>query len=85
VRYLMDHIRNAIERRGVQVLLTTHSPQVLEAVSPAEVIVVTRTHRKGTRLHLADELLGAGKVSPGDLGRLWVKGLLGGHPHEVER
>jgi predicted ATPase len=83
IRYLMDHIRDAIERRGVQVLLTTHSPQVLEAVSPAEVIVATRTHERGTELHLAKDVIGKGSVSPGDLGRLWVKGLLGGHPHEA--
>lgn len=83
VRFLMRHIRDAAHRRDLQVILTTHSPQVVEAARPEEVIIATRTHERGTRLHLAAEILGSHDLSSGDLGRLWLKGLIGGYPHDV--
>lgn len=81
VRYLLSHIREAINRRGIQAILTTHSPQVLEAVSPSEVLVAKRTHESGTTVKVAEQIVG-NSVSAGELGRLWVKGLLGGYPYD---
>lgn len=83
VRFLTRHVREAALRRNLQVVLTTHSPQVLEAADPSEVIVATRSHEEGTKLRRISEYLHGADIPPGELGRLWVKGLLGGHPHDA--
>ncbi len=83
IRYLFDHIRDAIDRRGIQVIITTHSPQVLEAAIPHEVVAVVRTNKEGTKLQKVSDIVASDSISSGELGRLWVKGLLGGYPHDV--
>jgi hypothetical protein len=81
VRALMEHIRAAVEERAVQVVMTTHSQQVLEEVRPEEVLVAARTVEQGTSLHnLSDILPPDHQVRMGDVGRMWVKGLFGGVP-----
>lgn len=82
VRALVSHIRDAAQRRNVQVVVTTHSPQVLESCEPNEVVIATRTHEAGTTLRTVDEIVSLRGASGKDLGRLWVKGLIGGHPHD---
>jgi predicted ATPase len=78
---LMDHIRTAIKERGLQVILTTHSQQVLETIAPEELLVAERTPDGGTRFLTIDEILPrAHQISMGEIGRLWVKGLLRGVP-----
>lgn len=80
IRYLMDHIRDAIERKNIQVLLTTHSEHILESVNPEEVIVATREKERGTKLTPLNELRVAKSIRRGDVGRMWIKGALGGTP-----
>jgi predicted ATPase len=83
VRALISHVRAAALRRNVQVVVTTHSPQVLESCEPSEVVVAARTHAEGTTLRPVSDIVSLQGASAGDLGRLWVKGLFGGHPHDT--
>jgi hypothetical protein len=86
VSALMEHIRDAINLRGLQVILTTHSQQVLEAIQPEELLVAERDSNEGTRFLTLDEILPTGsQISMGDVGRLWVKGLLKGVPSTASR
>lgn len=80
VRSLMQHIREVATIRDLQILLTTHSPQVLEESQPEEVIVATRTAQEGTILTRLTEMFPQGTFEMGDIGRLWVKGLISGVP-----
>jgi len=80
VRSLMKHIREVMDTRRLQVILTTHSPQVLEEVSPTEVIVASRTPEHGTKLTNLKHIVPHGNIDMGEIGRMWVKGLLGGVP-----
>jgi predicted ATPase len=82
IRSLMDHVREVIEERGIQVILTTHSQQVLEQVHPKEVLVATRATREGTKLRTLEEMLPGHDIEMGEVGRMWVKGLLGGVPND---
>lgn len=84
VRTLMDHIREVIADRGIQVILTTHSQQVLEEAAPDEVLITTRTLEAGTTVKSVNDAFPEGAISSGELGRLWVKGLLGGVPSRQE-
>lgn len=85
VRSLIEHIRGAIKRKGLQVLVTTHSQQVLEVVDPEEVILTKRSVSKGTQFYrLKDVMAKSKKIEMGEVGRLWVKGLLGGVPGDGE-
>jgi predicted ATPase len=82
IQSLMTHIRQAVEEREVQVLITTHSEQVLSEVAPDEVIVASRTPDSGTVFAALPDMLEPGhQVEIGDVGRMWVKGLLGAVPH----
>ena len=80
VRSIIEHIREAISERNLQVILTTHSQQVLERVHPDEVLVATRTKTEGTKFKPLKDLLPHGDIVMGDVGELWVRGLLGGVP-----
>lgn len=79
VRSLMQYIREVSKQRNIQVIVTTHSEQVLEMAAPNEVLLVTRSVQGGTELRPISEVV-RGEVQMGDVGRLWVKGLLGGVP-----
>ncbi len=80
VRTLIDHMREVVKERSIQLILTTHSEHVLERVEANEVRVVTRTTDKGTKFMRIDQIISKGKIHMGEIGRLWVKGLLGGVP-----
>jgi predicted ATP-dependent endonuclease of OLD family len=80
VEYLMEHIQALIERRKIQVIMTTHSTQVLNSVSTEQVIVAQRTPTKGTKLVPLEDIVDAASVGRGDIGRMWEKGMLGGVP-----
>jgi predicted ATPase len=80
VRILVDHMRDAIKTRNVQVIVTTHSQQVLEGSNPEEVLVATRNAKDGTRFKTLSEVLPGTDIHIGEIGELWVKGLLGGVP-----
>lgn len=80
VRTLIDHVREVMEEKSIQVILTTHSEQVLERVNPKEVRVATRDVEAGTQFRRINQLIDDDGLSMGDIGRMWVKGLLGGVP-----
>lgn len=84
VREIIEHIREVIEERNIQVILTTHSPQVLDRVKPEEVLVASRNIKFGTYFQTLDEIVPKTKLVMGDISRLWVKGLLGGIPSDVQ-
>ena len=80
IRSLMEHIREVISDRDLQVILATHSPQVLERLEPHELLVASRSAEEGTRFRTLQEILPNAKLAMGDVAQLWVKGLLGGTP-----
>jgi predicted ATPase len=82
IRAIVDHIREAISERRVQVIVTTHSPQVLERVRPSEVLIAQRTEERGTEFRTLAEILPDSDIVMGEVADLWVKGLLGGVPSD---
>lgn len=80
VRTLVSHIRDVIRERQIQVVLTTHSQQVLECVEPAEVVLSARSPDQGSTLTALTDVCDARNIAFGDVGRLWVNGLLGAVP-----
>jgi predicted ATPase len=79
VRILISHMRAVVSERNLQVVLTTHSPHVLESVEPDEVVLVTRDE-SGTVIRSLREAAPLAKLEMGEVGRLWVSGLLGAVP-----
>jgi predicted ATPase len=81
LKYLLEQIR-AIAKRGTQVILTTHSPILLDEFrDEAESIVVFERDAEGTHVkQLSPEHLK--EVLNGDvgLGALWFSGAIGGVP-----
>jgi len=80
IHAIMDHIRVVIEERDIQVILTTHSPQVLEKAHPDEVLVASRSASSGTHFETLDEILPDADLRMGEVADLWVSGLLRGVP-----
>ena len=81
IRKIIEHTREAIKERSLQVIITTHSQQVLERVYPDEVLVATRTRKEGTKFHTLKQILpDRTEIVMGEVGELWVGGLLGGVP-----
>lgn len=57
---------------GAQVLITTHSPLLLNQVSPEDVMVVTRRPDRGVQVKpMVDTKLFAERIRDFDLGELW--------------
>ena len=79
---IIEHIREVVTERHVQVIVSTHSPQVLERVYPEEVLVASRTEEGGTKFSTLDEILPGSDIAMGEVADLWVKGLLGGVPSD---
>jgi len=78
IREVIRHMREVAKVNDVQIILTTHSQQVLEALAPDEVFVLSRGAQSGTVcVNLAES---HPAMNIGDIGRMWVKGLLGGVP-----
>lgn len=80
IRALIDHIREVIDDKYIQVIVTTHSEHVLERASAEEVLVASRSLEEGTTFKKVNEIVKKGDVCMGEVGKLWVKGLLGGVP-----
>lgn len=80
VRSIVDHIRQVIKERHLQVIVTTHSQQVLERAFASEVLVVSRSEHGLTELRTLEQILPDTPIAMGEVGRLWVDGLLGGVP-----
>lgn len=81
IRSLLNHAQDLVKKESFQVIFTSHSQQVLENVSPDQVILVSRTLAEGTKYGRISDFVSTENVSMGEVGRLWVKGLLGGVPH----
>lgn len=80
IRAIMEHIREVTRERNIQVILTTHSAMVLERVDPKEVKIVENTSQQGTIFQTIQEILPYNNIAMGEVGELWVHGLLGGVP-----
>ncbi len=78
INLLAETIRATVNR-GVQVILATQSPQLIDCFEPADIVVVERSngHSTFTRLD-ADKL--AEWLRDYSLGELWLKNILGGRP-----
>lgn len=82
VKDLMNHIRTTIETKNLQVILTTHSQQVLECLKPEE-LLITERDKRGTHYSTIKEILNFENISMGEIGSLWTKGLLKGVPKTI--
>ncbi|AZA58070.1 AAA family ATPase [Chryseobacterium shandongense] len=82
VKDLMNHIRTIIELKNIQVILTTHSQQVLECLKPEE-LLITERDEKGTHYSTIKEIINIENISMGEIGSLWTKGLLNGVPKTI--
>lgn len=82
VKDLMNHIRNTIEIKNIQVILTTHSQQVLECLNPEE-LLITERDENGTHYKTIGDIVNIENISMGEVGSLWTKGLLNGVPKTI--
>jgi predicted ATPase len=81
LRDLVDHLLR-LTKSGVQVVLTTHSPTLLDEFrdSPESVLIFDRND-KGTHItRLSDRPDWAKELKGAPLGELWYSGVLGGVP-----
>jgi predicted ATPase len=66
-------ILRAISEKGTQVVMATHSPLVVNELSPHEVSVVTRTTEKGTQIkRIKDTPDFEARSKVYTLGELWI-------------
>ena len=80
IRTLVAHLKEVAKERSLQVIITTHSQQVLEVIDPENLIIASRTKEDGTVFNNLCDLMDKDRINMGEIGRLWVKGLLGGVP-----
>ncbi len=87
--YRLSHPRDfGLERDPVQVLMTSHSPYVLDLFRdhPEEVLITTKEGSEATVQRLQDlPDIEAVLEEGGSLGDLWFAGVLGGVPKEDRR
>ncbi len=97
IREVMNFIRRLVSEKGIQVIMTTHSPMLLDefADSPESVFVFDKDYEGSTIVknlqhdviepkNLANEKLGIPPVPYTEaLGEYWTIGFLGGVPHET--
>ena len=81
IKPLIEHVRQVIKDRNIQVIMTTHSQQVLEMAYPEEVLVTTRYGDEGTKFRPLADVVPNANIEIGEIGRMWVKGLLGAVPN----
>lgn len=79
IKDLLEHMRDSIESNSIQIILTTHSQQVLENIEPEELLISERTH-DGTKFFKIKDVIDEPDISMGEVGELWVRGLLKGVP-----
>jgi predicted ATPase len=80
IRSVIEHVREAVAENHLQVVITTHSKQVLNTSSPDEVLVATRTKKDGTKFKPLKDLIPSDSIDMEEIGEMWEKGLLGGVP-----
>jgi predicted ATPase len=79
IKDLIAHIRDTIENRRIQVIITTHSQQVLECLKQEELLIAERT-QEGTKFYSIEDVIPEPDITMGEIGDLWVRGLLKGVP-----
>ena len=79
IKDLIAHIRETIDGRSIQVIITTHSQQVLECINQEELLIAERT-QTGTKFYNIKEIIPSPNITMGEIGDLWVRGLLKGVP-----
>ena len=79
VKELISHIREVVELRDLQVLITTHSQQVLDNIEKSE-LLITERNENGTQYSTIDSIIPNADISMGEIGELWTRGLLKGVP-----
>lgn len=79
VKELISHINNVIKEKHLQVILTTHSQQVLECIEENE-LLITERDESGTKYSTIKQLLPNSEITMGEIGELWTRGLLRGVP-----
>lgn len=79
VKDLMSHIKETISLKDIQVVITTHSQQILECILQNE-LLITERDENGTRYNTLDKVISNPNVSMGEIGDLWTRGLLKGVP-----
>lgn len=82
VKDLINHIRHTIEIKNIQVILTTHSQQVLECLNPEELLITERDDY-GTHYKIINDIIPNNTITMGEIGNLWTKGLLNGVPKTI--
>lgn len=81
LRDLVDHLLR-LTRTGMQVVLTTHSPTLLDEFrdSPESVLIFDRDEQGTHITRLSDRPDWAKELKGASLGELWYSGVLGGVP-----
>ncbi|MEL0644390.1 AAA family ATPase [Olleya sp. Ti.3.14] len=79
VKELISHIREVVQLNNLQVILTTHSQQVLENIEKSE-LLITERDETGTHYSNIDSIIPNAEISMGEIGELWTRGLLKGVP-----
>ena len=77
IKIVAELLQSAAER--TQVVVTTHSPQLVSKLDPDQVIVVEKKEGKSQFTHLSNAEL-ASWLKEFTLGELWVAGHIGGRP-----
>jgi predicted ATPase len=79
VKDLILHIKEVIELKNLQVIITTHSQQVLESINKEELLIAER-NEEGTNFATIEDFMPNAEISMGEVGELWTRGLLKGVP-----
>ena len=80
VKDLMEHMKETIRLKNIQVIVTTHSQQVLECINESQ-LLVTERDESGTKYSTVKLIVpDPNKISMGEIGALWTRGLLKGVP-----
>lgn len=80
VKDLMNHIKETISLKDIQLIITTHSQQVLECIEFNE-LLITERDENGTIYTTIPKIVPNYKnITMGEIGELWTKGLLKGVP-----
>jgi predicted ATPase len=81
---LIRHIKSAIQRGSCsQVILTTHSAEVIESMEPGEVYIASRDPKSGTTIIPCLDLVYNQNITSLELARMWSQGQIGAVPTDI--
>ncbi len=83
LKHLIEHMKELIEKNNIQIIITTHSDQILENVKMDEVLVCSRNEKEGTVFKTLKEISPNSNEDMNSIGRKWRQGLIGGVPECV--